>query len=204
MSTKKKQEPKAAPATTIALDPNPKPKIKGVGGSKYDVWNYWLINSTLSALPAHSDEKSNQANAVVSLMADMRADDPIEGILISQLIAASQGSMRMYRLAWAQPSECFEARIRYLALADKAARTAALLTERLDHHRGRSQQKIVVQHTTTVNADQAVVTTGGAAPVGSAVASPAVLAATTQMPMQTLDGVIEPEPVGVGGGKKKE
>jgi hypothetical protein len=27
--------------------------------------------------------------------------------------------------------------IRYLALADKAARTLAMLTERLDHHRGR-------------------------------------------------------------------
>jgi hypothetical protein len=66
--------------------------------------------------------------------------------------------------AWAQPSEYFEARTRYLALADKAARTVVMLTERLDHHRGRGQQKIVVQHTTTtVNADQAVVTTGNPA-----------------------------------------
>jgi hypothetical protein len=33
-----------------------------------------------------------------------------------------------------------------------------MLTERLDHHRGRGQQQIVVKHVTTVNADQAVIT----------------------------------------------
>jgi glycine/D-amino acid oxidase-like deaminating enzyme len=207
MSTKKKTQPKVAGAT-VELEPNPKPKIKELGGSNYDVWNYWLANGTMSAIPAHTDEKFSQREAIASVMVDMKADDPVEGVLISQLIAASQGSLRMYRLAWAQPTECFEARIKYLALADKAARTAALLTERLDHRRGRGQQKIVVQHTTTVNADQAVVTTGGAAPVqentGRAVSSPALLAAATQMPMPILDGVIEPELVGVGGGKKEE
>src|SRR4029453_16828254 len=45
-----------------------------------------------------------------------------------------------------------------ITLADKAARTAMMLTERLDHHRNQGKQQIVVQHTTTVNANQAVVT----------------------------------------------
>ena len=57
---------------------------------------------------------------------------------------------------------------RYLELAEKAARTMAMLTERLDQHRGRGQQQITVKHV-TVNADQAVVaetveTQGVAAP----------------------------------------
>ena len=206
MTISSKAKP-AAPTDVIALDPNPKPKIKALGGSAYDVWNYWLVNVTMGAIPPpHADDKFSQREAIASVMVDMKADDPIEGVLISQLMAASQGSLRMYRLAWAQPTECFEARLKYLALADKAARTVAVLTERLDHHRGRGQQKIVVQHTTTVNADQAVVTTGGAAPVqentGRAVSSPALLAAATQMPMKTIDGLIEPELVGVGGGVK--
>jgi hypothetical protein len=52
-----------------------------------------------------------------------------------------------------------------MALADMASRTVALLSERLDQHRNRGQQQIVVKHV-TVNADQAVVadqvvTTGG-------------------------------------------
>jgi pyrrolidone-carboxylate peptidase len=56
----------------------------------------------------------------------------------------------------AQPPEYFEARTRYLQLADKAQRTVVMLTERLDHHRGRGQQQITVKHV-TVNADQAIV-----------------------------------------------
>ena len=59
---------------------------------------------------------------------------------------------------------------KYLQLADKAARTVVLLTERLDHHRGRGQQQITVKHVTTnnVTADQAIIAdsvTTGAAPL---------------------------------------
>jgi hypothetical protein len=60
----------------------------------------------------------------------------------------------------------FVAGTRYLQLADKAQRTVVLLTERLDHHRGRGQQQITVKHV-TVNADQAIVgnvTAGGGLP----------------------------------------
>ena len=50
----------------------------------------------------------------------------------------------------------FEAHTKYLQLADKASRTVAVLTERLDQRRGRGQQQITMKHV-TVNADQAVV-----------------------------------------------
>src|SRR5262245_5635917 len=52
--------------------------------------------------------------------------------------------------------EHFEARCRYLQMADKAQRTLAILTERLDRHRGAGQQQITVKHV-TVNADNAIV-----------------------------------------------
>src|SRR5271169_3251244 len=65
-------------------------------------------------------------------------------------------TIKLYRLAWANSAEYFEASTKYLQLADKASRTVAMLTERLDHHRGRGQQQIVVKHV-TVNADQALV-----------------------------------------------
>jgi len=45
---------------------------------------------------------------------------------------------------------------RYLQMADKAQRTLAMLTERLDRHRGAGQQQITVKHV-TVNADNAIV-----------------------------------------------
>jgi hypothetical protein len=80
-----------------------------------------------------------------------------------------------------------------------------LLTERLDHHRGKGQQQITVKHVTTTNvtADQAIiaesVTTGGAR-----TASPALLAASSAAPMPILDEIKQPNPVGVGRGTKKK
>ena len=82
----------------------------------------------------------------------------------------------------------------------------ALLTERLDHHRGRGQQQITVKHVTTnnVTADQAIiadsVTTGGARNV----ASPALLAASSVMPMPILSEARQPDLVGVGEEQKKK
>jgi hypothetical protein len=62
-----------------------------------------------------------------------------------------------------------------------------------------------VKHVTTnnVTADQAIiaesVTTGAGA---RNVASPALLAASSDTPMPILDEIIRPDPVGVGGGEK--
>ena len=90
---------------------------------------------------------------------DIAPADPVEGILIAQLMAANEASLAMYSKGWAQPPEYFQARTKYLQLADKAARTVMMLTERLDHHRGRGQQQITVKHVTTnnVTADQAII-----------------------------------------------
>jgi len=82
-----------------------------------------------------------------------------------------------------------------------------MLTERLDHHRGRGQQQITVKHVTTnnVTADQAIiaerVTTGGAAPN---VVSPALLPVDSEKPMPVLSGAEQPDLVGMGGEEKKK
>jgi hypothetical protein len=76
--------------------------------------------------------------------------------LVSQIVVAHEAALDMYRRAWSQPSEYFDARCRYLQMADRAQRTVALLTERLDRHRGAGQQSITVKHV-TVNADNAIV-----------------------------------------------
>jgi hypothetical protein len=79
-------------------------------------------------------------------MLDIEPADPVEGMLIAQAIAAHEATMKMYRLGWLNNGEYFEASTRYLALADKAARTLAMLIERLDQDRGRGQQQITVKH----------------------------------------------------------
>ena len=71
------------------------------------------------------------------------------------MIAAHEAACELYRRAWL-PDVSFELRTKFLALADKASRTVAVLAEAMDRHRGRGQQTVVVKHV-TVNADQAVV-----------------------------------------------
>src|SRR5262249_3512908 len=116
----------------------------------------------------------------------LKPADPIEGILIGQIIAANEAALKMYRLAWLNLADYFEAHTKCLHLADKASRTVALLSERLNHHRGRGRQQITVKHV-TVNADQAVVTdqivSGKTKDAGTA----ALLANGTEKPMESLE-----------------
>ena len=133
----------------------------------------------------------------------MKPADPVEGMLMAQLVVANEAALSMYRCAWAcPPDHYFEAHTKYLQLADKASRTVAMLAERLDHqHRGRGRQQIVVKHV-TVDADQAMVADNivtGNAPRKET----SLLAATgADSPMQ----IVEPpqkEAVPVDGGATK-
>ena len=67
-----------------------------------------------------------------------------------------------------------------------------MLTERLDHHRGRGQQQITVKHV-TVNADQAIVgnvTAGGGLPLKSK-ELPHAIEHHSQLPVRSQDQVGE-------------
>ena len=134
----------------------------------------------------------------------MNPTDPVEGMLMAQLVVANEAALSMYQRAWACPADhYFEAHTKYLQLADKASRTVAMLTERLDQHRGRGQQQIVVKHV-TVNADQAMVAdnivTGK---TNDAISAAKLLAATVDQPMPNI-GPSQNEVVPVSGGRKSE
>jgi hypothetical protein len=199
------------PVTTkklsLVLNPNPaKARLKELGGSRDDRWNDRLVSLVASAIPGMNDmdsaDANEAANATIAGMLNINSADPVEGMLASQLIVANEASLSLYRRAWAQHADYFEARVKYLALADRAARTVAVLAERLDAHRSRGRQEIVVKHV-TVNADQAViadtVTTGRPAP--AATPATAVLTASAEKPVAMLDGLdraLQRDPVGVG------
>jgi hypothetical protein len=124
----------------------------------------------------------------------------------AQLVVAHEAALALYRRAWAQPPEYFEAQMKYLAQGDKAMRTAMMLTERLDNHRNQGKQQIIVQHTTTVNANQAVVSDSVVTSKNKEAASSAkLLAATIQRPMEVLETEEQNEtvPAWRGGGKAK-
>jgi hypothetical protein len=203
--SKKRDEP-----IRLTLNSEPKGELKPLGGSTADEWNNRLNSLMVNALPivaSKDKEQTTEAALAVSYgTMDIAPTDPIEGILTAQLMAANEAALSLYRRAWMQEPQFFDARVKYLQLADKAARTVALLTERLDHHRGRGQQQITVKHVTTnnVTADQAIiadsVTTGGA----QNVASPALLVASSDTPMPVLRETTLPDLVRVGGGTKSK
>ena len=119
---------------------------------------------------------------------DMNTCDAIEGMLMSQLVIVNELHSICPRLASLNNAEYFAASTRYLQLADKATPPLAILTGRLDQHRGQGSRQIVVKHV-TVNADQAVVTdtivTGQ--PARNTTPSPALLADATETAMPMLD-----------------
>jgi hypothetical protein len=135
-------------------------RSKDIGGGESEIWNQRQMRLLVSALPGiNTADKAvvgEVGSAVVSGVMDLKPKDPIEGMLLAQIVVAHEAALDMYRRAWAQPPEYFDARCRYLQLADKAQRTLAVLTERLDRHRGAGQQSITVRHV-TVNADNAIV-----------------------------------------------
>src|SRR6476620_11584883 len=195
----------------VVLDPNSsKGDFKLLGGGQADEWNRRINDLTINALPtapSNNRERATEVALAVSYGAmEIAPADPIEGILIAQLMAANEAALAMYRKGWAQPPEYFQARTKYLQLADKAARTVVLLTERLDHHRGRGQQQITVKHVTTnnVTADQAIIadsiTTGGSRNATSS----ALLTAGSEPTMPILDATTQPDMAGMGGATKSK
>ena len=168
--------------------------------------NERLANLVIRALPVdHSNAEvvSEAGSAVAAGMVDMKPTDPVEGMLMAQLVVANEAALSMYQRAWAcTPDHYFEAHTKYLQLADKASRTVAILTERLDQHRGRGQQQIIVKHV-TVNADQAMVAenivAGNVPPKETS-----LLAATgADSPMQILEPT-QKEAVPTGGDTKSK
>jgi hypothetical protein len=82
-----------------------------------------------------------------------------------------------------------------------------MLTERLDHHRGRGQQQITVKHVTTnnVTADQAIIAESVTAGAGRNVVSPTLLPVSSETHMSMLNEATRlPDPVGAGGGTKSK
>ena len=164
--TRKRPENKDDEPVVIKTKPG---HHKDIGGGDSENWNFRQMELILSALPGARarDKKSagEVGSAVVAGLMDVKPTDPIEGMLTSQIIVAHEAALHMYRRAWSQPPEYFAAQCRYLQMADKAQRTLAILTERLDRHRGAGQQSITVKHV-TVNADNAIVGDVNQAPGG--------------------------------------
>ena len=77
--------------------------LKSLGGGNADQWNRRLNDLTINALPiAHSKNKETITTAAIAVCRgtmDIAPTDPVEGILIAQLMAANEASLAMYSKA---------------------------------------------------------------------------------------------------------
>ena len=153
---KKALAPPPQPEAVTIAQPEPA-CMQDVGGPTSGYWNARLLGNLVAAIPGglDPDQRHSVIQAVTHGQRALTPADPVEAMLAGRMIAAHESALEMRRRAWLE-EQTWEARTKYLALADKAVRTVAVLAETLDRHRRRGQQQITVKHV-TVNADQAVV-----------------------------------------------
>jgi len=148
------------PTTVVADDPEDrKGRLKNLGGSQSDHWNNTLANQAVQSLwMKNSDAETldKQLSATIAALIGIRPKDELEGMMAAQLVAAHNAAMECYRRAMIG-EQTFEGRRENLAQANKLSRTYAALLEALNHHRGKGQQKVTVEHVHVHAGGQAVV-----------------------------------------------
>jgi integrase len=80
----------------------------------------------------------------------------VEGMLAAQLVACHNASMECYRRAMIG-EQTFEGHRESLSQANKLGRTFSVLLDALNHHRGKGQQKVTVEHVHVHEGGQAIV-----------------------------------------------
>jgi hypothetical protein len=137
------------------------PNLKHVGGSKSDIWNQYLANQAMRADwygndPKHGKDLDDQKTAVLAFLVGVKPTDVIEGMMAAQLFASHAAAMDCYRRAML-PGQTDYGREMNLAHAAKLTRANAAQVEALAKHRGKGQQKVIVEHVHVYQGGQAIV-----------------------------------------------
>lgn len=141
------------------------PKTEGTfrnfGGSRIDVWNCVLADQAVKSLwtgNSPNDKRDSQFDATIAALGGIGPRDELEGMMAAQLIAAHNATMECYRRAMLA-EQTFEGRREALNQANKLSRTYAILVDALNKHRGKGQQKVMVEHVHVHAGGQAIVGT---------------------------------------------
>ncbi len=143
---------------------------KLLGGSRFDTFNVELATQACNTLwtdKSSPENKTRKENACLAAMAGISPQDEIEGMMAVQMIAVHNAAMECYRRAMIG-EQTFHGRNQNLNFGIKLSNTYARLSEVLDKHRGKGQQKVTVEHVHVHQGGQAIVgnvTTGGSATI---------------------------------------
>jgi hypothetical protein len=136
---------KESPAKVHRLD-STDPKLKYIGGSKFDAWNNTLASQAAGSVwhghNPSADRIHERQSAALSLVAGVTAQDELEGMLAARLLASHNAAMECYRRVMIS-EQTFEGRKDNLNQANRLSRTQAALIEALNRHRGKGQQKVI-------------------------------------------------------------
>lgn len=115
------------------------------------------LNNTLWLPENITDEKLlARVAGALSLLEGIKPKDEIEGMLAAQMVATHSAAMECLRRAMG-PSQTFAGRDQNLKHATKLLSIYSRQIETLDKHRGKGQQKIIVEHVSVEAGGQAMV-----------------------------------------------
>jgi hypothetical protein len=159
-TTKRAAPPReGAPTRGIVICEVPSSGEQSISGSDSPDFSAFLIDQIAFVLgrePDDFDKWGRQTKAMLAAIAGIEPRDEIEGMLVAQLIASHNAAMECYRHAMLR-NQTFDGRHENLKQATKLSRTYAALTEALDRHRGKGQQRITVEHVHVHAGAQAIV-----------------------------------------------
>jgi hypothetical protein len=133
--------------------------LKPLGGSDSDDFNNILADQVTNTLwLAHSDleARQQQSQAACAALIGIKPTDETEGTLAAQMVATHNAAMECYRRSMLV-NQTFEGRREELNQANKLTRSFAALSEALNRHRGKGQQKVTVEHVHVHSGGQAIV-----------------------------------------------
>ena len=167
-----------------------------------------LLGRVVSAMPRYVDiSEERQALAVARALVDSGPRDPLEGMLVGQLVALHEAAMESLRRGMAGGAAP-EFRELNLASATRLGRAYAVLLDALGRHRGRGRPQVVRVERVNVEAGGRAIV--GAVAHGGGVGdgreidgrahAPAALVHEPSTPLRGADPGREPVPLARGEG----
>ena len=188
--------------TKLAPD-HPEPSVahvrllEALGTRDFDFLDGFL--KQLCSVGSHSRSVDEDGlNFMLAVVKGIEPRDQVEAMLAAQMAATHNAIMTFARRL--NHVENIPQQDSAERAFNKLARTFTSQMETLKRYRSEGQQKILVQHSTTVNADQAVITDRVVTGKNNEAASSAKLISTvTDKPMEIIEPM-QKEAVPVGGG----
>jgi hypothetical protein len=151
------KKPDASNQAAVQL---PKGGFKVLTGTSNPDASHELLNQLIKSLylpqSFGADYRDKTINAALATMLEIAPKDSLEGILATQMVSTHSTAMECLRRA-ALENQTFEGRNLALSHAHKLLRLYLEQMKALNKHRGKSDQKVVIEHVNIAPGAQAIV-----------------------------------------------